>query len=296
MLYSMTSFASGKGSFEAYSWTWELRSVNGKGLDLRLRVPDWIEGLEAAIRARLSKAVSRGNLALSLRVQSEEQTGGLSVNQAQLEDVLTAMGDVEARAMDMGLSLAPANAADVLAVRGVLEAGTGDQDTGPLCKALLKDFEPVLESFLKMRGVEGSALETVLTDQLATIETLTAKAAEAAEARKDEVAANLRTQLARVLDNSDGADEARVAQELAMLAVKADVTEEIDRLGAHVTAARDLLKAGSPIGRKLDFLSQEFNREANTICSKAGSVALTTLGLELKTVIDQMREQVQNVE
>lgn len=296
MLYSMTSFASGKGAFEAYSWTWELRSVNGKGLDLRLRVPDWIEGLEAGIRTRLGKAVSRGNVSLSLRVQSEEQVGGLSVNAAQLEDVLTAMADVEARAMDKGLSLAPANAADVLAVRGVLEAGAADQDTGPLCKALLADFEPLLESFLKMRGAEGGALEAVLSDQMATIEDLTARAAEAAEARKDDVAANLRTQLARVLDNSDGADEARVAQELAMLAVKADVTEEIDRLGAHVGAARDLLAAGSPIGRKLDFLSQEFNREANTICSKAGSGALTTLGLELKTVIDQMREQVQNVE
>ncbi len=296
MLYSMTSFASGKGAFEAFSWTWELRSVNGKGLDLRLRVPDWIDGLEAGIRARLGKAVSRGNVSLSLRVQSEEQTGGLSVNAAQLEDVLRAITDVEARAMDMGLSLAPANAADVLAVRGVLEAGVAEQDTGPLCKALLADLEPLLESFLKMRGAEGGALEAVLSDQLATIEDLTARAAEAAEARKGDVAANLRTQLARVLDNSDGADEARMAQELAMLAVKADVTEEIDRLSAHVTAARDLLAAGSPIGRKLDFLSQEFNREANTICSKAGSGALTTLGLELKTVIDQMREQVQNVE
>lgn len=296
MLYSMTSFASGKGVFETYSWTWELRSVNGKGLDLRIRVPDWIEGLEAGLRARLGKAVARGNLALSLRVQADEQVGGLTVNTAQLEDVLAAMGDVEARAMERGLSLAPANAADVLAIRGVLEAGAADQETGPLCNALLADFEPLLESFLKMRGAEGGALETVLTDQLATIEALTGRAAEAAEARKDEVAANLRTQLARVLDNSDGADETRVAQELAMLAVKADVTEEIDRLGAHVGAARDLLAAGSPIGRKLDFLSQEFNREANTICSKAGSVALTTLGLELKTVIDQMREQVQNVE
>lgn len=296
MLYSMTSFASGKGAFEAYSWTWELRSVNGKGLDLRLRVPDWIDGLEAGIRARLGKAVSRGNVSLSLRVQSEEQTGGLSVNAAQLEDVLRAMTDVEARAMDMGLSLASANAADVLAMRGVLEAGNTDQDTGPLCKAMLADFEPLLEGFLTMRGSEGGALETVLTEQLNTIESLTAKAAQAADARKDEVAANLRTQLARVLDNSDGADEARVAQELAMLSVKADVTEEIDRLSAHVTAARDLMAAGSPIGRKLDFLSQEFNREANTVCSKAGSVALTTLGLELKTVIDQMREQVQNVE
>ena len=296
MLYSMTAFASGKGAYEAYTWAWELRSVNGKGLDLRLRVPDWIDGLEAGIRNRLGKAVSRGNLALSLRLQSEEQAGSLSVNAGQLEDVLGAMAEVETRAMERGLSLAPANAADVLAVRGVLEAGNVDQDTSGLRKALLADLEPVLESFLAMRAAEGSALETVLAEQLETIARLTSDASSAAEARKGEMADTLRTQLLRVLENSDGADDTRVAQELAMLAVKADVTEEIDRLAAHVKAARDLLAAGSPIGRKLDFLSQEFNREANTICSKAQSVALTTIGLELKTVIDQMREQVQNVE
>ncbi|MFD1158026.1 YicC/YloC family endoribonuclease [Roseovarius aestuarii] len=292
----MTAFASGKGAFEAYAWTWELRSVNGKGLDLRLRVPDWIDGLEAGIRARLGKAVSRGNLALSLRVQSEDQTGSLSVNEGQLNDVLRAMTEVEDRAMECGLSLAPANAADVLNVRGVLEAGNTDQDTAPLRKALLADFEPLLKAFLDMRATEGAALAEVLGSQLHEVERLTGEAAKAAEARKSEMAENLRTQLSRVLENSDGADENRVAQELAMLSVKADVTEEIDRLGAHVNAARDLLKSGSPIGRKLDFLSQEFNREANTICSKAQSVVLTNLGLELKTVIDQMREQVQNVE
>ncbi len=296
MIYSMTAFASGKGAFEAYAWTWELRSVNGKGLDLRLRVPDWIDGLEAGIRARLGKAVSRGTLALSLRVQSEDQTGSLSVNEGQLNYVLRAMTEVEDRAMGCGLSLAPANAADVLNVRGVLEAGNTDQDTAPLRKALLADFEPLLEAFLDMRATEGAALAEVLGSQLHEVERLTGEAAKAAETRKSEMAANLRTQLSRVLENSDGADENRVAQELAMLSVKADVTEEIDRLGAHVNAARDLLKSGSPIGRKLDFLSQEFNREANTICSKAQSVVLTNLGLELKTVIDQMREQVQNVE
>ncbi|WP_299844830.1 YicC/YloC family endoribonuclease [uncultured Roseovarius sp.] len=292
----MTAFASGKGAFEAYSWAWELRSVNGKGLDLRLRVPEWIEGLEVAIRGRLGKAVSRGNLALSLRIQSEDQAGSLSVNTGQLDDVLGAMAEVEAQAMDRGLSLAPANAADVLAVRGVLEVGNADQDTSGLCKALLVDLEPLLENFLNMRAAEGSALEAVLDEQLQSIARLTSDAAAAADARKAEMADNLRAQLVRVLENSDGADETRVAQELAMLSVKADVTEEIDRLSAHVKAARDLLAAGSPIGRKLDFLSQEFNREANTICSKAQSVALTTIGLELKTVIDQMREQVQNVE
>ena len=296
MLYSMTGFASGKGTYAGYDWTWELRGVNGKGLDLRLRVPDWITGLEAGLRARLGKAMARGNVSLALRVVAEDQAGTMSVNAPQMQAVLAAMSEVEAAAMDQGLSLAPANAADVLALRGVLESTTAEQDTTELAQALLADFEAVLEGFLAMRATEGAALAAMLEAHLDDIARLTDEAAIAAEARKPEVAANLRRALAQVMDNADGVDEARVAQELAMLAVKADVTEEIARLSAHVDAARDLIAQGSPIGRKLDFLAQEFNREANTLCSKSQSTALTTLGLELKTVIDQMREQVQNVE
>jgi len=296
MLYSMTAFAAAKGEFEGQSWAWELRSVNGKGLDLRLRVPDWIEGLEAGLRARLSKAMARGNVSLSLRVQSDDRGGALSVNEALLEDVLAAMAGIEARAMDRGLSLAPANAADIVGLRGVLETGTSAQDTGALGRALLADLEAVLESFLDMRRAEGAALAQVLGAQLDEIETLTKEAAEVAETRRDDLSQSFRAALARVMEAAEGADEGRVAQELAMMAVKLDVTEEIDRLRAHVGAARELIAQGSPMGRKLDFLSQEFNREANTLCSKAQNTGLTRIGLGLKTVIDQMREQVQNVE
>ncbi len=292
----MTGFASGKGTYAGFDWTWELRGVNGKGLDLRLRVPEWIAGLEAALRARLGKAMARGNVSLALRVVAENQAGTPSINAPQMQAVLAAMAQVEAAAMDQGLSLAPANAADILSLRGVLETSTEEQDTTDLSKALLADFEGVLESFLTMRATEGTALAMMLGAHLDDIARLTDEAAKAAEARKPEVAANLRRALAQVMENADGAEESRVAQELAMLAVKADVTEEIARLSAHVGAARELLAQGSPIGRKLDFLAQEFNREANTLCSKSQSTALTTLGLELKTVIDQMREQVQNVE
>lgn len=296
MLQSMTGFASAQGSDDTFSWSWELRSVNGKGLDLRLRLPDWIEGLETALRARMGKALSRGNINLTLRVQSQATEAALALNSAQLESVLSAMAEVEARAMERGLSLAPANAANVLGIRGVLDTAAVEQDTGALKKALLADFEPLLESFLEMRVTEGTALAGIMGAQLEDIARLTAESAQIAEARKPEVAANLRAALARVLENADKVDEARVAQELAVLAVKADVTEEIDRLGAHVEAARELIAKGSPIGRKLDFLAQEFNREANTLCSKSQNTALTAVGLELKTVIDQMREQVQNVE
>jgi len=209
---------------------------------------------------------------------------------------LAAMAEVESRAMAQGLSLAPARPGDVLSVRGVLENSSVEQNTTGLAKMLVQDFEAVVSSFVDMRVTEGAALNSILNQHLDDIEGLTAQAVDAAEARKPEVARNLKDALARVLDNSDGADENRVAQELAMLSVKADVTEEVGRLGAHVTAARNLLAQGSPIGRKLDFLTQEFNRETNTVCSKAQSGALTTIGLELKTIIDQMREQVQNVE
>jgi uncharacterized protein (TIGR00255 family) len=292
----MTAFASAKGSHAAHSWTWDIRSVNGKGLDLRLRTPDWIEGLEAALRARLSKTLARGNVSLNLRVQAEDQTGRLALNTGQLHDVLTAMAEVEAQAMDRGLSLAPATAADILGLRGVLDAGAGGQDTTALRTALLADFEALLAAFLEMRETEGRALHDVLAAQLDQIATLTDAATQAAEARRPEMQSATRAALARVMENGDGADEARVAQELALIAVKADVTEELDRLRAHVQAARDLLAQGSPIGRKLDFLSQEFNREANTLCSKAQNAGLTAVGLDLKAVIDQMREQVQNVE
>ena len=296
MLRSMTAFASAKGAHERFSWAWEVRSVNGKGLDLRIRVPDWIEGLEAGLRARLGEALDRGNVMVSLRLQSEDAAGSVSVNARQLNDVLSALALIDARARERGLSLTPASAAEVLLVRGVLETGALPEDTTELRDAILADFEDVLASFVAMREAEGKAMADILAGQLDDIARLTDAAAETAQSRQADIAAALQTALARVLENSDGADPDRVAQELALIAVKADVTEEIDRLRAHVAAARDLLAQGSPIGRKLDFLTQEFNREANTLCSKAQNSGLTAIGLDLKAVIDQMREQVQNIE
>lgn len=296
MIHSMTGFAARTGSDAPYSWSWDIRAVNGKGLDLRLRVPDWIEGLEAGLRKKLGAVAVRGNVTCNLRVTREEGAGRLEVNAAQLDTVLEALHRIESRAMDAGVSLAPSKATDIVTMRGVLEqAGTQD-DTAGLCAALLADVDPVLADFTAMRAGEGAALATVLDSQLTEIEKLTSSAAALAEARKDEMAQTLRQTLARVLDNADGVDETRLAQELAMIAVKSDITEEIDRLAAHIAAARDLLAEGGPVGRKLDFLMQEFNRETNTLCSKAQNTELTRVGLSLKAVIDQMREQVQNVE
>ncbi|WP_238987388.1 YicC/YloC family endoribonuclease [Roseovarius dicentrarchi] len=293
---SMTGFAAGQGADGPWSWSWELRSVNGKGLDLRLRVPDWIAGLETALRTRLSGALVRGNVSLTLRVQSGDAGGRLRINSAQLDDVLQALAEVEARAMERGLSLAPARPGDVLAVRGVLDVASDMADTEPLKAALCADFETVLTDFIAMRASEGAALHALLEAHLADIARLTDAAHAAAIARAPEMAAALTASLGRVMDGANGADPARVAQELALIAVKADVTEEIGRLHAHVAAARELLASGAPVGRKLDFLSQEFNREANTMCAKAQNTDLTAIGLELKVAVDQMREQVQNVE
>lgn len=292
----MTGFAAAKGAHGAYSWTWEIRSVNAKGLDLRLRVPDWIEGLEAALRAQIGKRLQRGNVTLNLRLSRSDEGGTMALNAAQLASVLSAMAEIEHQAMERGLSLAPANAADIVALRGVLETAAPESDSAALLQVLLGDIPPVLDSFIEMRAKEGQALEAVLRGQLDEIEALTEAAQSAAKARQPQVAETLKANLAAVMDNSEGADPARVAQELALLAVKSDVTEEIDRLRAHIIAARDLLGQSGPVGRKLDFLTQEFNREANTLCSKAGAVDLTRIGLDLKAVIDRLREQVQNME
>ncbi|KIC19414.1 MULTISPECIES: YicC/YloC family endoribonuclease [unclassified Leisingera] len=294
---SMTAFASAQGSSDQHSWSWELRSVNAKGLDIRLRVPDWLEGLENLTRSALSKALARGNVSLTLRItRTEDGAGQVQVNAAVLKSVVKALGEAQSLAKQNRVEVRPASAAELLSFKGVLEQSAGDDDPAPLVAALAKELETLVAEFVQMREAEGAALAVILNTQLEQVAALTAQAAERAEERKAKMAETLRANLARVMDNADGADPDRVAQELALIAVKADVTEELDRLGAHVAAARDLLLKGGAVGRKLDFLMQEFNREANTLCSKAQHAGLTAVGLEMKTVIDQMREQVQNIE
>lgn len=296
MVQSMTGFASGQGAFEQFQWGWDIRSVNAKGLDIRLRVPDWVSGLEADLKARIGKSLGRGSVSLSLRLSREAGVQDTQLNEVNLNAMLRALSHVEKAALDQGVSLTPPTPADILSMRGVMDQKSDDADTGALKKAIVADFEGLLEGLLSMRQAEGSALEAVLLQQLAQIETLVTNASKVIVDRKKDMDQSYRAALARVVDNTEKLDQGRIAQEIALIAVKADVTEEIDRLTAHVAAARDLLGQGDKIGRKLDFLSQEFNREANTLCSKSQHKELTTIGLELKAVIDQMREQVQNVE
>lgn len=294
---SMTGFAALRGAGLGHDWAWEMRAVNGKGLDLRLRLPDGIDGLEAAVREAVGRAVARGNVTVNLKLSRVEGGEAVRISATGLAAALGALARIEAEAGRVGLDLAPSRASDILVLRGVTEQGAPDlPDTAALRALLLADLDRVLDDFNAMRRAEGAALGAVIAAQIDRIEAIAEASARAAEARRPEVSAALVAALARVMEGAPGADAPRVAQELALLAVKADVTEELDRLRAHVGAARALLADAAPVGRKFDFLSQEFSREANTLCSKSGSSALTALGLDLKHVIDQMREQIQNVE
>ncbi|MET4100891.1 uncharacterized protein (TIGR00255 family) [Roseovarius sp. MBR-78] len=299
MLRSMTAFATRSGSHATRDWTWEMRGVNGKGLDLRLRLPEGAEALEAPLRATAAKRLARGNVTVMLRLRDTRAAGALTLDAEALDVALAALAETECCADARGLTLGPSTAAQVLALRGLLEVGSeGTEAAGldEITPALTADFEALLAEFTAMREAEGAALGAVLGGQIDRIEALTGAATDALDARAETIAQAHRAALARVTEHAAQADPDRIAQELALVAVRLDVTEELDRLRAHVAAARALLAQGSPVGRKLDFLAQEFMREANTLCSKAQHAGLTAVGLDLKTVIDQMREQIQNVE
>ncbi len=296
MIRSMTAFASRRGGHGEASWEWDLRAVNGRGLEIRARLPETVDGLEATMRAAAARRLSRGNVSITLRLSRSAGEGGLSIDEAQLDRVLSALNHVQERAFALGVTLAQPNAADVLAQRGVTVAAAPEEADEGLLPALLADFDRLLDDFVAARDGEGAALSRLLSGHLEAIGALVDEAEAAARERRETAGKDLRQAVARLRAEVPELDEVRLAQELALLAIKGDVTEEIDRLRAHVAAARALIADPGPAGRKLDFLSQEFNREANTLMSKGGSVRLTRAGLDLKAVIDQMREQVQNVE
>lgn len=295
MIRSMTAFATRGQTQDGQRWTWDIRSVNARGLDLRLRLPDGIDGLEAAVRDAITKRFARGNIAVNLKLATDDAKLTLDVDQEFLAVVLDAVAKIEDQAGAAGLALSTPTAADILGIKGVLAAPERDDRTA-LRAALLTDFADLLNDFAEMRAAEGEALSVVLARELDTLEALVTQAGQDAVARRDDQSANLKAALERVLTVGPSVDGARVEQELALLAVKSDVTEELDRLTAHIAAARTLLTQTDPIGRKFDFLTQEFNREANTLCSKAQSSRLTATGLAIKAVVEKIREQVQNVE
>lgn len=294
---SMTGFASASSEQDGYNWSWDLRSVNARGLDIKIRVPDWLPGLEDVLRRVLKENIARGTVTVGLKINRSEEQGTLSINADALARALAHLTAIAAEAEARGLAVAPVQPTDIATIRGVLDhRATTEDDIKPVLETLLSEVPGIVEQFCQSRAQEGAAMAQVLTDQIDMLEGLVAQAHAQLEARQDAQTEGLRRALQRVMDNTDGADPDRVAQELALLAVKTDVREEIDRLTAHIAAARQHLASDQPVGRKLDFLMQEFNREANTLCSKAQFKELTTIGLDLKHVIDQMREQVQNLE
>ncbi|MEL6643646.1 MAG: YicC/YloC family endoribonuclease [Pseudomonadota bacterium] len=296
MTRSMTGFASREGSFGPWSWSWDVRSVNGRGLDVRLRLPDWIDGLEAPVRAAVQKVVARGNVTLTLRVTRDAGEDNAALSPDALRRVVSMLREIEMAAAEGGMTLAQTSAAEILAIRGVQDTATATDATDPLRTALLEDLTPLLQSFVDARAAEGEALHALIDGQVTRIAEGVTEARGVLDARSDQMRTANAAALAKVMDSVDRADPDRLAQELALIAVKTDVAEELDRLDAYVIAARELLDAGGAKGRKMDFLTQEFNREANTLCAKAQFTNLTRIGLDLKHTIDQMREQVQNVE
>ncbi|NLS19232.1 YicC family protein [Rhizobium sp. P40RR-XXII] len=293
-LQSMTGFARREGTSGRGRWAWELRSVNGKGLDIRLRLPPGLERLEADIRKSIADRLSRGNLQVSLSLSVEESRVEVVVNQEALAAVL-ALRDQLAGIVDP----APLRLESLMAVRGLVEFKEAEEDEEALAARdadIMAGLETALGDLRDMRRQEGEALGKVLLGQVSTIETLTSTVERDPSRSSQEIAARLATQVSMLLDGSSALDRDRLHAEAALLATKADLREEVDRLKAHVAAARDLISKGGPVGRKLDFLAQEFNRESNTICSKSNAAAVTAAGIELKVVIDQFREQVQNLE
>jgi uncharacterized protein (TIGR00255 family) len=293
-LSSMTGFARGHGVSGPYAWTWEIKSVNGKGLDVRLRTPAGWDAVELPVRARAAEALSRGSVQASLAVERSGAAPSVRVNAPVLDAILSAVRDFGAK-----IKASPPSLDGLLGLKGVIEitdAGENEGERRSAETAVISGFAAALASLAEMRRSEGAALARVLTARLNEIAALVERAEQAPGRRPDAIRARLAEQVAALLAQSERFDPDRLHQEAIMIATKADVREELDRLHAHLAQARRLIEDGGPIGRRLDFLAQEFNREANTLCAKANDVELTNIGLELKAAVEQFREQVQNVE
>lgn len=293
-LQSMTGFARIEGSSGPYGWAWELRSVNGKGLDIRLRLPPGLERLEPDCRRLAAQYISRGNLQVALSVARGETAVEAVVN----HDALAAVLKLREQLGDL-VDPAPLRFDTLLSIRGIVdfrEPVESEDERAARDADILSGLEQALIDLRSMREEEGGALGRILLAQVDRIEHLKATVENDPSRSPPAIAERLAQQVALVMDNATSVERERLHAEVALLATKADLREEIDRLGAHAAAARDLLAKGGPVGRKLDFLAQEFNREANTICSKSNAAAVSAAGIELKVVIDQFREQVQNLE
>jgi uncharacterized protein (TIGR00255 family) len=293
-LSSMTGFARGHGVAGPYVWAWELKSVNAKGLDLKLRLPSGWDAIEPGVRKAASSVLARGSVFANLTVGREGAPPVVRVNEPVLAAVLATLKSLSGK-----VEAAPPTLDGILSLKGVIEVSEAEENEAERQAAeaaIVAGFDGALANLAAMRRTEGSALGQILLSRLAEIAALIARA-EAAPGRKAEaIKARLVEQVAALIETSQRFDPDRLHQEAIMLASKIDIREELDRLVAHVAQGRALIEGGGPIGRKLDFLAQELNRESNTLCAKANDLELTNIGLELKVVVEQFREQVQNLE
>ena len=293
-IVSMTGFAEAHGSRDGTRWRWEVKSVNGRGLDVRLRMPPGFDSIESAARTLAGERFKRGSIQAALTLDTGESARGLKVDPAALASAVRIAKEVAAET-----GMTPARIDGLLALKGVIvqedAVQLDDRERGARDAGILETLATALDALARARGNEGNKLLVLLKAQMDEIEKLTNEAAMLAATQPAALRQKLSQQIKDVLQGT-AINEDRLTQEVALLAVKADVREELDRLAAHVHEARRLLTSGEAVGRKLDFLSQEFNREANTLCSKSSDIQLTRTGLALKAVIDQFREQAQNVE
>ena len=292
-LASMTGFARAAGSSGPWRLTWELKSVNAKGLDARLRLSPPFDAIEPDARTRITQKLARGTIQAGFTAQRETTTPEIRVNQDLLGKLMAAVAEIPLPEM-----ITPATLDGLLSVRGVVEVFDAAEDEAEIATArtsALALLDTALDSLVSMRQGEGAVLATILSARLEKIAALT-QAADQSPARKPEAIRARLAQLLATLAGNSNFDQNRLHQEALMLAAKADIREELDRLAAHTAAARDLLAAGGTVGRRLDFLAQELSREANTLCAKSNDASLTALGLELRVEIEQFREQVQNIE
>lgn len=293
-LSSMTGFARSHGTSGPYAFEWELKSVNAKGFDFRMRLPPGWDEIEAVARKRAAEVLSRGTVYANLTVKRANALSTIRVNEEVLNSILRIAADLAGK-ID---AVAP-SVDGLLAIKGVIEVvePESDESEDKAAKAAVAvAFEQALVALIEMRKREGETLGQILSQRMDEIERL-AKKAETAPGRKPEaIRARLAEQIATLLESSDRFDSDRLNQEAIMIATKADIREELDRIASHISQARDMIGKGGAVGRRLDFLSQEFNREVNTCCSKSNDLELTNTGLEMKNVVEQFREQVQNLE
>jgi uncharacterized protein (TIGR00255 family) len=293
-LSSMTGFARSHGASGPYAFEWELKSVNAKGFDFRTRLPQGWDDVEAAVRRRSAQVLSRGTVYANLTVKRSNAASVIRINEDVLASILKVAADLSGRIDAVAPSID-----GLLSIKGVLEVvepESDDAEEQAAKAAVAEAFEQALRSLIDMREREGVALGQILSQRMDEIERLASKAEAAPGRRPEAVRARLAEQIAALLDTSDRFDQDRLNQEAVLIATRADIREELDRIASHISQTRELIGGAGPIGRRLDFLAQEFNREVNTCCSKSNDLELTNIGLAMKNVVEQFREQVQNLE